>query len=107
MNLLQGIMSYPSFNMKNSLLPQILKLEEHYVQYERLGGKLSPDMKSAVLLRAISGQMKTHLNLILNEGSSYNKIREAVIAFDTATTKWNESGGLIFSGMSPMTSSGD
>ena len=29
MNLLQGIMSYPSFNMKNSLLPQILKLEEH------------------------------------------------------------------------------
>ena len=29
MNLLQGIMSYPSFNMKSSLWPQILKLEEH------------------------------------------------------------------------------
>ena len=41
MNLLQGIMSYPNFNMKNSLPPQILKLEEHYVQCERLGGKLS------------------------------------------------------------------
>ena len=110
MNLLQGIMSYPSFNMKSSLLPQIrqtLKLEEHYVQYERLGGKLSPDMKSAVLLRAVSGQMKTHLNLTWNEGSSYNKIREAIIAFDTATTKWNESGALTFSGMSPMTSSAD
>ena len=107
MNLLQGIMSYPSFNMKSSLLPQILKLEEHYVQYERLGGKLSPDMKSAVLLRAVSGQMKTQLNLTLNEGSSYNKIREAIIAFDTATTKWNESGALTFSGMSPMTSAAD
>ena len=107
MNLLQGIMSYPSFNMKSSLLPQILKLEEHYVQYERLGGKLSPDMKSAVLLRAVSGQMKTHLNLTLNEESSYSKIREAIIAFDTATTKWNESGALTFSGMSPMTNATD
>ena len=37
MNLLQGIMAYPQFNMKNSLLPQILKLEEHFTQYERLG----------------------------------------------------------------------
>ena len=101
MSLLQGIMSYPSFNMRSSLLPQILKLEEHYVQYERLGGKLSQDMKSAVLLRAVSGQMKTHLNLTLNEGSSYGKIREAIIAFDTATTKWNESGALTFSGVSP------
>ena len=59
-------------------------------------------MKSAVLLRAVSGQMKTHLNLILNEGNSYGKIREAIIAFDTATTKWNESGTLTFSGVSPM-----
>ena len=30
LSLLQGIMAYPSFNMRTSLLPQILKLEEHY-----------------------------------------------------------------------------
>ena len=104
MNLLQGIMAYPQFNMKNSLLPQILKLEEHFVQYERLGGgKLAGDMKSAILLRSVGGQMKTHLNITLNEGSSYNKIRESILAFDTATTRWNESAALSFSGMSPMT----
>ena len=96
MSLLLGIMSYPSFNMKSSLLLQILKLEEHYLQYERLGGKLSQDMKFAVLFRAVSGQMKTHLNLTLNEGNSYGKIREAIIAFDTVTTKWNEPGALTF-----------
>ena len=50
MSLLQGIMAYPIFNMKISLLPQILKLEEHYHQYEELGGKLSPDMKAAILI---------------------------------------------------------
>ena len=60
--------------MKSSLLPQILKLEEHFTQYERLGGgKLTGDMKSAILLRSVGGQMKTHLNITLNEGSSYNK----------------------------------
>ena len=49
----------------------------------------------------------SQVNLTLNQGSSYSKIREAIIAFDTATTKWNESGALTFSGMSPMTSSTD
>ena len=51
--------------------------------------------------------MKTHLNITLNEGSSYNKIRESILAFDTATTRWNESAALSFSGMSPMTSTTD
>eukprot|EP00913_Durusdinium_trenchii_P032259 g30204.t1 len=92
LSLLQGIMAYPSFNMRTSLLPQILKLEEHYYQYEKLGGKLSPDMKAAILLRSVGGQMKVHLNLALNEGSTYAQIREAIIAFDNATTKWNEAG---------------
>ena len=104
MNLLQGIMAYPSFNMKLSILPQLLKLEEHFTQYERLGGKLPPDMRAAVLLKAISGPLKVHLNMTLNEGSSYGKIREAVLAYDTANTKWNESAALSFSSTSPMQS---
>ena len=102
MNLLQGIMAYPSFNMKLSILPQLLKLEEHFTQYERLGGKLPPDTRAAVLLKAISGPLKVHLNMTLNEGSSYGKIREAVLAYDTANTKWNESAALSFSSSSPM-----
>lgn len=101
MNLLQGIMAYPSFNMKLSILPQLLKLEEHFTQYERLGGKLPPDMRAAVLLKAISGPLKVHLNMTLNEGSSDSKIREAVLAYNTANTKWNESAALSFSSTSP------
>ena len=53
----------------------VLKLEEHFLQYERLGGsKLSSGMKPAVLLRAVSGQMKVLPNFMLNEGSSYQTI---------------------------------
>ena len=108
MSLLQGIMAYPNFNMKTSILPQILKLEEHFNQYEKLGGKLTPDLRSAVLLRVITGPLKIHLNMTLNEGSSYQKIREAVLAFDTANTKWNESAALSFtSTTSPIPYSAD
>lgn len=57
MNLLQAIMAYPSLNMKLSILPQLLKLEEHFTQYERLGGKLPRDMRAAALLKAISGPL--------------------------------------------------
>ena len=49
--------------------------------------------------------MKVHLNLALNEGSTYAQIREAIIAFDNAATKWNESGALSFS--TPMSSGAD
>ena len=70
------VMSYAPFNVKLSILPQLLKLEEHFNQYEKLGGKLAGDMKAAVLLKVIGGPLKTHLNLTLNEGSSYQKIRE-------------------------------
>ena len=103
MSLLQTIMAYPQFNMKVSLLRQILKLEEHLVQYERLSGsKLPADVKAAVLLRAVGGQMKVQLSLTLNEGSSYQKIREAILVFDAAATKWNESAAISFTTTSPM-----
>ena len=90
MSLLQDIMSYPAFSMRASLLAQILKLEEHFNQHERLRGKIGEDMKAAVLLRFISGQLTTHLSMTLSEGSSYIKIRETMLAYDTATTRWNE-----------------
>ena len=71
-------MSYAPFNMKLFILPQ-LKLEGHFNQCEKLGGKLAGDMKAAVLLKVIGGPLKTHLNL--TEGSSYQKIRERVLAY--------------------------
>lgn len=89
-NLLQGIVAYPRFNMKLSILPQLLKLEEHFNQYERLGGKLAGGSASEVDWRTF----EDHLNLTLNQNSSYQKIRETALAYDTANTKWNESAAL-------------
>ena len=51
MSMLQSIMSHPSFVMKNSIMSQLVRLEEHFVQSEKMGGKLTGEMKSAVVLK--------------------------------------------------------
>ena len=91
MSMLQSIMSYPNFVMKNSIMSQLVRLEEHFVQFEKMGGKLTDEMKSAVVLKCVSGPLKIHLNLSLNESSTYPQIREVIKAYDTATTKWTDS----------------
>ena len=91
MSMLQSIMSYPNFVMKNSIMSQLVRLEEHFVQFEKMGGKLIDEMKSAVVLKCVSGPLKIHSNLSLNESSTYAQIRDVIKAYDTATTKWTDS----------------
>ena len=50
MSMLQSIMSYPSFVMKNSIMSQLVK---YYVQFAKMGGKLTNEMKSAVVLKCV------------------------------------------------------
>ena len=109
MSSLQGIRSYPAFSMKGSLPAQTLKLEEHFNQYERFCGKIGEDMKAAVLPKSTTGQLNAHLNMTLNEGRSYTKIRETILAYDAATTGCNEATSLSYmsasggaSGVAPM-----
>eukprot|EP00435_Cladocopium_sp_Y103_P029077 s3541_g7.t1 len=90
MSLLSVIMSWPSFNTKSSLMQQLLKLEHAYGEYERLGTKLNDDLKTAVLMRCLTGQLKTWLQLQVNESTTYSKLREMVMMYDAQTTKWSE-----------------
>ena len=87
--------------MKNSIMSQLVRLEEHFVQFEKMGGKLTDEMKSAVVLKCVSAPLKIRLNLSLNESSTYAQIREVIKAYDTATTKWT--GSVSSSPYSPQT----
>ena len=90
MGLLSVIMAWPSFTGKTSLMQQVLKLEHAYSEYEKLGSKLSDDLKTAVLMRSVTGQLKTWLQLQVNEGTTYAKVREMILMYDTSTTRWSE-----------------
>ena len=73
MGLLNVIMNWPTFNNKTSLMQQVLKLENAYMEYERLGSKLSDDLKTAIIMRCITGNLKTWLQLQVTEQTTYKK----------------------------------
>ena len=92
--IMNSIMAWKEFDMKQALLPQILKLEEAFQELARVSDPLPETIKLAVLTRCITGQLKTYINIHLDEGSSFDQLREAVLRFDRANTRWTPSSVL-------------
>ena len=69
---------------KGGLLNQLLKLEEGFTEYERTGAKLEDTIKFAILMKCVSGQLKTWLQLNVAESQSYTAIQH-----DGATLRWS------------------
>ena len=91
MSLLNLIMNWPSFNAKSSLLSQIMKLENAYAEYERLGTALAEEIRSAVLMRCLTGQLKIWLQPQISEATAYLQLRELIVSYERSTSKWTES----------------
>jgi hypothetical protein len=96
------IMGWKEFDMRQPLLPQILKLEEAFLELARVSDPLPENLKLAVLSRCITGQLKTYINVHLDEGASFDTMREAVLRFDRATTKWTSTTVLGQDDPTPM-----
>ena len=80
--------------MKSAILPQILKLEDSFKEYEKIASALSEELKFAVLLKCLSGQLKTYLQVSMKENMSYEELREATLRYDQCTIKWSQSMAL-------------
>ena len=91
MSLLNVIMTWPQFSPKTSMISQVMKLEQAFAEYEKLGDILPETIRSAVLLRCLTGQLKTWMQLQLGESTKYSEIREGVLSYERSTTKWSES----------------
>ena len=94
LGLLHVLMRWPEFDMKVAMLPQILKLEDSFREYERIGGLLSGELKFAVLMKSIGGQFKTYLNMTIQESTTYDSLRESILQYDQATVKWSSAMAL-------------
>ena len=97
--LLTSVTAWPNFNMNKPLQTQLLRLEEAYEETRRAGTPLADELKTAILLRCISGNLKTHLNLNMKDGTKYLEVREEVLRWDRAQQKWN--------GVSPVQEDGN
>ena len=93
LGLLHLLMKWPEFDMKVAMLPQILKLEA-FREYERIGGASSGELKFAVLMKCIGGQLKTYLNMTIQDTTTYENLRESILQYDQATIKWSNTMSL-------------
>jgi len=100
--MMNTIMGWKEFDMRQPLLPQILKLEETFLELSRVSDPLPENLKLAILSRCITGQLKTYINVHLDEGATFDQMREAVLRFDRATTKWTSSTVLGHDEPTPM-----
>ena len=84
------ILEKSQFDMrKGGILAQLLRLEEAFIEYERTGSKLEDSLKFGILMKCVSGQLKTWLQLNVAETQDYNRLREAILQYDNATLKWS------------------
>ena len=88
MGLLQVIMQWPA--LKESMTSQVVRLEEAFNEYNKIIDKLGDDIKSAVLLRCITGELKVWVQLNLTDSTDYGKLRDTILRFDVATTKYSD-----------------
>ena len=90
MGVLNVIMHWPAFTGKLSLMQHVLRLEHAYAEYERFGSKFNDDLKTAILMRSVTGQLKTWLQLQVSESTTYAKVKEMILLYDASTTKRSE-----------------
>eukprot|EP00913_Durusdinium_trenchii_P026517 g24878.t1 len=89
LGLLTMILEWKPFEMKKgSILGQVLRLEEAFAEYEKTGSRLEDNIRFAVLMRCVGGQLKTWLQLNVAESQDYQKLREAIVQYDNATMRW-------------------
>ena len=86
--IMNSMMAWGAFDMRQALLPQILKLEDAFNELARVSDPSTDALKLAVLTRSLSGQLKTYVNVHLDEGADYETLRDAVLRFDRSNTKW-------------------
>ena len=55
-----------------------------------MGNNLGDEIKTAVFLRSVQGTLKSWLQLSFKDNTTYAQMREAVLSYDTSTTKWSE-----------------
>ena len=95
LGLLHLIMQWPSFDMKSALLPQVLKLEDSFREYEKIStSPLPEEIRFAVLMKVLGGQLKTYLQVTLKDGTSYEDLRESALRYDQSTIRWTQSMAL-------------
>ena len=69
------------------ITPQLLKLEEVLDETVKSGTTVQEELKPAILLRCVGGQLKSCLNLTIGDNVQYSTLREQVLQWARSQVK--------------------
>ena len=87
LRILSALTQLKGFNPKEPYLSQILELERGFEVSS--GEAVQSSLKSALLLRALSGNMRQHIAANLPEDASYATLRETILRYERTQFKWD------------------
>ena len=85
--LLGAATTWPPYSMNSVLQPQLLKLEEIFDETVKSGATIQEELKPAILLRCVGGQLKSCLNLTIGDNVQYSTLREQVLQWARSQVK--------------------
>ena len=103
MAILGTIMSFPSFTKDRTLLEQMQILERLGDEYQRASGvNISEEILQTVLVRSLPKAVQQHIQLGMTNTTSYQEIRDRVVAYEKVSSSWTKDRILIECGGGPI-----
>ena len=65
-------------------------MENAFYEYDKLGAKLAEELRTAVLLRSVTGQFKVWFQIQIDDTFGYDRVREFILSYERSTAKWTE-----------------
>ena len=88
--LLNALMGLPAFNKTKTLREQIEGLERIATEYQRVSGSMpGEDILLGTLLRCLPSQVRSHIQLQMDDTTSYASVRSFVLSYEVTTTTWS------------------
>ena len=90
MALAQVLATYPAFPRDKSVMERILALEEVAHQYNQVTGEDYPkSLLMGTLTRRSPPQLRQHLQLTLQDTSTYRNVKETMLLYEKTTKAWS------------------
>ena len=90
MALAQVLATYPAFPKDKSVMECILALEEVVHQYNQVTGEEYPkSLLMGTLIRCSPPNLRQHLQLTLQDSSTYKSVKETMLLYEKTTKEWS------------------
>ena len=89
--LAQALASYPTFPKEKSAFECVLLYEEVVQRFEEASSTTYPEeLKIAILMRCCNQRLREHLQLNLDDKSTYSMVKESIMNFERVSKAWSQ-----------------